>query len=151
MSRKKKRAKRTIKLSEQELAWRTAKGHPLDGISRFVWARRDRARKYGLTLNQVEARLRAINANCEACKKGRILYFDHNHSTGEFRGFLCSSCNTGIGNFGCDVDRMKAAIEYLEKYPPIVEVSPPDEVEIEITTRRYVYRRRSKHDWLLRM
>ena len=38
---------------------------------------------------------------------------DHNHGTGEFRGFLCDSCNTGLGKFGDDPDLLARAIEYL--------------------------------------
>jgi hypothetical protein len=38
---------------------------------------------------------------------------DHNHGTGEFRGFLCDSCNTGLGKFRDDPDLLARAIEYL--------------------------------------
>lgn len=39
---------------------------------------------------------------------------DHNHNTGEFRGWLCHSCNRTIGNFHEDTAKMRRAIEYLE-------------------------------------
>ena len=38
---------------------------------------------------------------------------DHNHGTGEFRGFLCDSCNTGLGKFRDDPDLLARAIDYL--------------------------------------
>jgi len=38
---------------------------------------------------------------------------DHNHSTGEFRGFLCDSCNTGLGKFRDDPELLAKAIDYL--------------------------------------
>jgi len=53
---------------------------------------------------------------CECCgkipgKKGLAL--DHDHVTGEFRGWLCSRCNTGIGSLGDTVQDLQGAIEYL--------------------------------------
>ncbi len=39
---------------------------------------------------------------------------DHDHITGNFRGFLCDSCNTGLGKFRDDPDLMQRAIDYLK-------------------------------------
>lgn len=57
--------------------------------------------------------------NEEACrglggKKAGTWCVDHNHITGEFRGWLCHSCNRTIGNFHDDVDKMQRAIDYLK-------------------------------------
>jgi hypothetical protein len=41
---------------------------------------------------------------------------DHNHKTGELRGLLCGACNIGIGYFKEDIEALKRAIKYLEKY-----------------------------------
>ena len=43
-----------------------------------------------------------------------IVDLDHNHRTGEIRGWICDSCNTGIGRFKDDVQILKRAIEYVE-------------------------------------
>ena len=57
---------------------------------------------------------------CPICGKRTIagvtskLVLDHNHSTGEVRGWICDSCNTGIGRFKDNVELIKKAIEYLE-------------------------------------
>ena len=56
---------------------------------------------------------------CRICKvaeadapKGRLAV-DHCYDTGEFRGLLCSNCNTAIGLLQDDISSLTAAIEYL--------------------------------------
>ena len=39
---------------------------------------------------------------------------DHCHESGEFRGFLCHSCNSGLGKFKDDPDILMKAVAYLE-------------------------------------
>ena len=55
---------------------------------------------------------------CECCLKppkyGNLI-LDHCHKTGAFRGWLCKSCNSGIGGLGDNLDGVKKAIAYLEK------------------------------------
>lgn len=36
---------------------------------------------------------------CEICGKACNLCYDHNHATGEFRGWLCSHCNLILGHY----------------------------------------------------
>ena len=53
---------------------------------------------------------------CEICggdNGKRAIHLDHDHKTGEFRGWLCSNCNTGIGMFADDPDRLEEAARYL--------------------------------------
>jgi Recombination endonuclease VII len=55
---------------------------------------------------------------CECCldiPKG-TLHLDHCHATGKFRGWICMSCNTGIGHLGDHIDAVRKALKYLEKY-----------------------------------
>ena len=39
---------------------------------------------------------------------------DHCHETNTFRGWLCSNCNTGLGGFKDDKDKVLRAYEYLK-------------------------------------
>lgn len=57
--------------------------------------------------------------NCEICgipgsmlKKG--LVFDHNHSTGQFRGWLCGRCNVALGNVKDNIETLLSMVEYLK-------------------------------------
>tara|TARA_B100001559_G_C16471518_1_gene609238 strand:+ start:54 stop:626 length:573 start_codon:yes stop_codon:yes gene_type:complete len=55
---------------------------------------------------------------CKICKKSSIagltkIVLDHNHTTGEVRGWLCESCNTGLGRFKDDPDILDNAKKWL--------------------------------------
>jgi len=52
---------------------------------------------------------------CEVCGKTDRLNWDHNHETGDYRGTLCSGCNTALGLMGEDPERLRAAAMYLEE------------------------------------
>lgn len=45
----------------------------------------------------------------------RKLSFDHDHKTGKFRGWLCGSCNSGLGYARDSIEILKAMIDYLQK------------------------------------
>ena len=53
---------------------------------------------------------------CDICGKSLDdLCIDHDHITGNVRGLLCRTCNTGIGQLDDSVKLLKSAITYLEK------------------------------------
>lgn len=75
---------------------------------------------YRITLENYESMLAAQGGGCAVCGatepgggKGPFFHVDHDHETGKVRGLLCQGCNTGIGNFREDVDRMAGAMAYL--------------------------------------
>lgn len=57
---------------------------------------------------------------CPICAKRTIagvtskVVLDHNHRNGEVRGWVCDSCNTGIGRFKDDIELIKRVIKYVE-------------------------------------
>ena len=54
---------------------------------------------------------------CECCGKPvyRNWLLDHCHDTGDFRGWLCKQCNTGLGNLGDNLQSLQLAVEYLQR------------------------------------
>lgn len=75
-------------------------------------------RIYGITIKEYYKMLEDQGGGCAVCGKtpgenGRRLAVDHDHETGEVRGLLCSSCNTGLGNFKDDPQLLESAMYYL--------------------------------------
>jgi hypothetical protein len=80
--------------------------------------------RYGITEEAYQEMFEKQNHLCAICgspetstsnRSGGIkrLSIDHNHKTGEVRGLLCHKCNSAIGLFEEDIERMKSAIDYL--------------------------------------
>lgn len=75
-------------------------------------------RKYGLTLEQIGAMNVSQDGRCASCGDlldARGLVVDHCHATGMVRGLLCNGCNSLLGMAKDDPDRLRMAIDYLER------------------------------------
>jgi transposase-like protein len=48
-------------------------------------------------------------------KKKTPWVLDHDHATGQFRGWICHKCNLALGNFNDCIDRLTNAVDYLNK------------------------------------
>lgn len=92
-------------------AWRTAnpsraRDHQLKKI-------------YGLERGGYEALFAKQGGKCAICagrpSAGKSLHVDHDHATGDIRGLLCSSCNTGIGLFRDNAELLLMAADYLSE------------------------------------
>lgn len=51
---------------------------------------------------------------CEICKREANLHVDHNHVNNKIRGFICGSCNRGLGLFQDNPVALREAANYLE-------------------------------------
>ncbi|MFH1967914.1 MAG: endonuclease VII domain-containing protein [bacterium] len=58
---------------------------------------------------------------CPICKKRTIagitskVVLEHNHRTGKPGGWICDSCNTGLGRFRDDIKLLESAIKFIKK------------------------------------
>lgn len=67
---------------------------------------------FNLRLKEQDSRCAICGEKCEETK----IFADHDHITGKPRGLLCNRCNIGCGVFRDNVEYMKKAIAYLEKW-----------------------------------
>lgn len=54
--------------------------------------------------------------NCEICNEKRRIYFDHDHTTGKFRGWICDQCNFALGMVRDNPSVLIKLAEYLKKH-----------------------------------
>ncbi len=92
---------------------------------RALISERNRRLRYGLTGDDFRARLASQGGRCAVCRTAdpgtKDWHIDHDHSCCPgmrscgacVRGLLCTQCNTGLGMFGDDTERLHAAAVYL--------------------------------------
>lgn len=80
-----------------------------------------RARRYGITYDELEQMLIDQDGSCAIClspfdaeKRGLGFHVDHCHVSGAVRGLLCSNCNTAIGLLGDDPATLDRALQYVK-------------------------------------
>jgi hypothetical protein len=133
----------TVKPLSEFYPMRTAQSvgrvQPLCKVCALLEARyRFTKRLYGITAEQYRELFVAQQFSCAICgqpgkspdtmvrsgKRGQsgVLVVDHDHSTGDVRGLLCSPCNQGLGSFRDDRQLLQKAIAYLTRRPPIREL-----------------------------
>lgn len=93
------------------LAWRERQP-----VASLEAARRTRLKRLGLTPVDFD-RLAAVDQHCPICWRlfgeGLRPVADHDHTTGEFRGVICSDCNVGLGMFHDSWESLFKAVQYL--------------------------------------
>jgi hypothetical protein len=85
-----------------------------------------KAKKYGMTLEQMQALVAAHDDNCDLCGKPdtthrkrtwtRQLTLDHDHVTGRYRGLICSECNLALGHTKDDPALLRRMADYVERF-----------------------------------
>lgn len=123
-------AARSPEALARKLAYRRAWYAGLSPEKRRAMADRERARRLGTTVDEIE-RIRAEQGNaCAICRESfptgeernkpntNAEHVDHDHRSGKIRGLLCGPCNTAIGVLGDTADGLRRALAYLEKGQP---------------------------------
>jgi hypothetical protein len=79
--------------------------------------------KYGIDRVEYERMLAAQDGRCAICgqlprgtRNEEELHVDHSHVSGRLRMLLCLNCNNGLGKFNDDIDLLRRAVEYLERF-----------------------------------
>jgi hypothetical protein len=89
------------------------------------WEERGRAGwlkgAYGLSLDDFDGLMEAQGGVCAICGDppgAKRFHVDHCHRTRLVRGLLCFCCNSGLGSFKDNEDRLFAAVDYLRRTMP---------------------------------
>jgi hypothetical protein len=107
-------------------AWQQANSERLNAYRRQrrsdpAVRRRDRSghlrRKFGITIDEYEARLARQGGGCAICGRDEppagSLHVDHDHDSGRVRALLCVRCNNGIALFDEDPALLRYAADYV--------------------------------------
>lgn len=85
---------------------------------------------YGITADDYEELLKRQGGKCAICRarpRSKRLAVDHNHTTGEVRGLLCSRCNHDLLGSAWDSLAMAVALWHYMNTPPATgEWVPPE-------------------------
>lgn len=68
---------------------------------------------YRLTLDEARAALAKRGEHCDICGRKARLCYDHDHVSGQHRGWLCYRCNHGLHMIE-DRELHESALRYLE-------------------------------------
>ena len=69
--------------------------------------------RYGITEKDFDDMYSAQKGRCAICNEKKPLVVDHDHDTGEVRGLLCNTCNSGMGKLMDNMLLLARALKYL--------------------------------------
>ena len=93
-------------------------------------------------ITEADVLLRALKKNnpqpaagtpCACCNRIDKLFLDHDHSTKEYRSYICRSCNSGIGLLGDSEQGLRQALAYLERARPKSRSGSPSDNKTDDT------------------
>lgn len=108
-------------------------------------------KNYGVSETHIQETLAAQGGRCAICAgsitrtRGApacdMAVVDHCHVTGTFRAVLCGLCNTGLGSFRDDSERLRRATAYLLAHEAATEserrcIEEAEEARVEAHERR---------------
>lgn len=76
--------------------------------------------KYSISSKEYDIMFEKQDGKCAICSQTpeqthrKMLYVDHNHTTGKVRGLLCHHCNTSLGLAKDNIEVLYKMIKYLE-------------------------------------
>jgi hypothetical protein len=116
------RIKNRKKLSEAHRQWRFKNPEKMAAATkRYLAANKVKTIAYYRRRNGLPEPLYSDPGLCEICgRKPNVrcknLCLDHCHTTGKFRGWLCSRCNLVLGNLQDSPEILRKAADYIEKF-----------------------------------
>lgn len=64
--------------------------------------------------------------SCEICDRAGEIHFDHCHTTGQFRGWICERCNVTLGFADDDPALLRKLADYLDR----ARAAAPDQIDL---------------------
>ena len=105
--------------TKQNKAWRKVNPKKHRAIVRRANHRNNLSKRFGITEAQFDELWSRCDGRCAICgdaeSRDRRLSLDHDHETGELRGFLCSRCNLILGQVKDSPELLERAVVYLKR------------------------------------
>lgn len=91
------------------------------------------ARRYGVSAADVDHMIEQQQGLRAICRRelDAKAHVDHDHTTKSVRAVLCFNCNGGLGQFGDDPQRLRAAATYVERHRGVETYDPTITLSVE--------------------
>lgn len=97
-------------------AWYKENKNGYTGKAKLAMRKYNYKTRYDLPEELINHLVEDNTGNCTICGNKTVLHIDHCHATGNYRGLLCRNCNLMLGYSKDNMNTLKNAIEYLNKF-----------------------------------